>query len=248
VGALLAALLLAGSWETGAVHVAITWEGERPKPRAVQFPADWMARNPADAEHCQRCAGEGPFLDDALLVDEATGGVAAVAVAVQGLEPPAGAPPAPAALLDNRGCRFVPRVQFAPVGRPLLVLNSDPMPHNARITSRGGREIWNGLLAAQSRSETRPLPASGIHSVACDLHPWMRATVIAVRHPWHAVTDVGGTARIEGLPAGVQARLVLWHEILGTAAVEFEVPRGGTHEVRLGSSAFTRPDSAPPVR
>jgi hypothetical protein len=38
--------------------------------------------------------------------------------------------------------------------------------------------------------------------VGCDVHPWMRAYVAVVPHPFFAVTGEDGSFEIRGLPAG----------------------------------------------
>jgi hypothetical protein len=50
--------------------------------------------------------------------------------------------------------------------------------------------------------------------IGCSLHPWMRAWVYVLEHPWFAVTDERGAFRIENLPPG-KHRLVLVHPDTG---------------------------------
>jgi Carboxypeptidase regulatory-like domain len=46
--------------------------------------------------------------------------------------------------------------------------------------------------------------------IGCSLHPWMRAWVYVVRHPWFAVTDAEGRFRIDHVPPG-KYQLLLAH-------------------------------------
>ena len=51
--------------------------------------------------------------------------------------------------------------------------------------------------------------------VKCNVHPWMRAYIGVVSHPFFAVTGDDGTFTIKGLPPGTYT-LEAWHEKYGT--------------------------------
>jgi uncharacterized protein (DUF2141 family) len=51
--------------------------------------------------------------------------------------------------------------------------------------------------------------------VKCNVHPWMRAYIGVVHHPFFAVTGDDGTFTIKNLPAGTYT-LQAWHETYGT--------------------------------
>src|SRR4030095_6262499 len=50
-------------------------------------------------------------------------------------------------------------------------------------------------------------------------HPWQRAYVRVVEHPFFAVSDEQGNFKIEGLPPG-QYKVVAWHERFGEKSVD----------------------------
>jgi len=50
--------------------------------------------------------------------------------------------------------------------------------------------------------------------VTCGVHPWMRAYVSVLEHPFFAVTDDTGNFKIEGLPPGTY-QLEAVHEVYG---------------------------------
>ena len=68
------------------------------------------------------------------------------------------------------------------------------------------------------------------------MHAWMQAWLIGARHPYVAVTDARGGARLDKVPAGSHD-VVFWHERLGTAVRKAESPPGRT----LASTSTTRP-------
>jgi plastocyanin len=158
--------------------------------------------------------------DESLVVD--AGRLANVVVSVQGV---AGARPQPAKLvLDQRRCRFAPRVQAAPVGSTLEILNSDAILHNAHG--------WNGRATAfnvptplQGQRVPKTLSRAGLVRVGCDVHSWMAAFVYVAEGP-AAASGADGTFRLTGLPPGSYT-VTAWHERLGERSAQVTVPASG---------------------
>ncbi|MSR74426.1 MAG: hypothetical protein EXS14_02995 [Planctomycetes bacterium] len=226
------------------LHIAVRWEGELPPaPTKVRFDPAWAKRNPDEAQLCGRCADEGKLVDESLLVDAKNRGIANVAFSLGGLEsaPTKFVEP----LLDNLECRFTPRVQFAAARHALRVRNSDPFAHTARLTNSGGHLLWNALIANAAETKTSKLPRAGLHTVLCDMHPWMRAHVIATNHPFVAVSATDGSAQISGIPQkAAKHTLVAWHEKLGTARsdVDFAAPSSGSDALGVFLVALRQQD------
>lgn len=63
----------------------------------------------------------------------------------------------------------------------------------------------------------------------CDIHPWARAWVGVLDHPFFAVTGADGRYGIRGLPPG-RYTLEVWHEKYVTERAEVEVAPGGRVE------------------
>jgi hypothetical protein len=115
------------------------------------------------------------------------------------------------AVLDNRGCEFHPRVTLVRVGQTLQVKNSDPTGHNTNISLFG----FNPVVPANSKLDVKaqkdaPLPTP----VRCNIHPFMQAHVLSLKHPYMAVSAEDGTFEIKNLPAG-KHEIQLWHEVPG---------------------------------
>ncbi len=232
---------------TRVLRLRVHWKGELPPaPKRVRLDPAWAARNPDEAKLCGRCAEEGRLVDESLLVDSKTRGIANVAVSLNGLEGSVSALVEP--LLDNAECRFTPRVQFAAAGSALRVRNSDPFAHTARLSDSAGHLLWNALIANAAESKTCILPRAGLHTVLCDMHPWMRASVIAVKHPFVGVSDSAGAAVVKGIPRSATKHvLVAWHESLGTArrtvdfaAIDGSVDAAGDAQITLAQQDFQR--------
>lgn len=121
---------------------------------------------------------------------------------------------APRALLDQRQYTFVPRVVVVQVGHPLAIRNSDPMMQCTKFTSTDNGVFSIGLPGQSPLVYERIFdrPEIGIR-VSGEMHPWMRAYVHVLEHPYYAVTGEDGRFRFAKLPAG-KYELSFWHESL----------------------------------
>lgn len=223
-----------------SVEFSVRWEGELPPaPLTVRLDPAWKERNPAEAKLCGKCADEGRLVDESLLVDEKSRGIAHVAISLLGLEGPVEALKEP--LLDNKDCRFEPRVFFAATGHGIRVQNSDPFAHTARLSDGGGNLLWNAMITTAEPVTTKALARSGTFQVLCDMHPWMKAHVIATRHPYVVVSGKDGKGLIAAVPAeSRELSFVAWHEKLGTARGTLTTKPGARVETSLDQRAFKR--------
>lgn len=180
-----------------------------------------------------QCAGQHvePVVDPTFVVHD--GKLANVVVWVrEGLESWGFAPPRDAVVIDQKGCMYEPRVVVAMVGQPVEFRNSDPEPHNvhARPSQERG---WNFMMSRKGVVRTVVFQKSEVAvPVGCDVHPWMRAYVAVVPHPYGVVLDTSGTARIGPLPPGTYT-LEFWHEQLGRKVVTVTLRAREVKEVEV---------------
>jgi hypothetical protein len=141
--------------------------------------------------------------------------------------------PAPkTAVLDNRGCRFVPRVQVVPPGSRLEVRNSDPILHTVHAYL-GSETVFHLALPVFRQRVWAALDRPGLTRVECDVgHTWMRAYILVRDDAFAAVTGPDGAFRLTGVPAGT-VRLHAWHETLGTREVSVSVAEGRATSITL---------------
>ena len=181
----------------------------------VLFDGDVPARKKIDMSQDANCAGiaRNPRTDYVVATD---GKLANVFVYLRGgsLDKLTFEIPRTGIVLDQRQCRFVPRVLGIQTGQILTVLNSDPTTHNVHPAPRVNQE-WNQMQAPDGRplekAFSRP---ETLIPVKCNQHPWMRAYVGVLAHPFFAVSTRDGSFWIDGLPSG-EYTLVAWHETLG---------------------------------
>jgi hypothetical protein len=170
------------------------------------------------------CGDDVP--DESLLV--ADGRVANVIVALRGA---ALAPLPPArAVLDQQRCRFTPRVQVAPLGSTLDVVNGDPLLHS--VHAWAGRMTRFSLpMPTQGMRTPAKLDRPGLLAIRCDIHGWMSAWLLVAEGP-AVVTGADGAFTLRDLPPGSYT-VTAWHERLGEQAAEVTVPPKGAARLEI---------------
>ncbi|MHB8875932.1 MAG: carboxypeptidase regulatory-like domain-containing protein [Myxococcaceae bacterium] len=129
------------------------------------------------------------------------------------------------ALLDQKGCRFTPRVLAFPKGTKLEIRSSDPTLHNTHV-QRGGKDVFNVALPVMDMKVTKKLKEPGVHAIGCDVHTFMKGWVFVTEHPYVTVTDAQGRFELADVPPGTY-RLRAWHEAAGEKPLEAVVVTGG---------------------
>jgi hypothetical protein len=172
-----------------------------------------------DQDHC---LSKGPIFSEEWVVNQNNQGVrwAVVWLIPEGsggklpVHPSLQAVPKDEKVIDQPCCKFEPHVVALRQGQVLEAKNSAPVPHNvnwAGIKIRGD----NKLLPAKGSIKIDDLKATGYAvTIACNIHPWMKAYAWVFDHPYFAVTDENGRFEIKQAPAG-KYRIVVWHEASG---------------------------------
>jgi plastocyanin len=143
--------------------------------------------------------------------------------------------PGEPAILDQKGCRYVPHVLGLMAGQTLKVLNSDLTEHNVHPMPRNNGD-WNEFQMARGAPLTKTFQHPEIMMpVQCNQHPWMKAYLSVLPHPYYAVTAQDGSFQIKDLPPGEYA-VVAIHEKLGEQTVKIKV---GPKETAKTSFSFT---------
>ena len=190
----------------GMITGKVAFTGEKPR-----MPVLDMSASPA----CER-AHKGVEPESEEVIVNRNGTLKNVFVWVKsGL--PAGqrwAVPATAVTVDQNGCMYRPRVAGVMTGQSLQITNSDPTNHNIHPQPRVNPE-WNESQSPQQAAVTKTFGRQEVMiPVKCNVHPWMRAFIGVVAHPFFAVTGDDGTFTIRGLPPGTYVIQTL-HEKYG---------------------------------
>jgi plastocyanin len=130
-------------------------------------------------------------------------------------------PAAPVALTQS-GCMYQPHVIGAMAGQNLDIKNADPTNHNIHPLPTANSE-WNESQPPGSPDKMQSFPRQEVLiPVKCNIHPWMRAYIGVVNHPFFAVTGDDGTFTIKGLPPGTYTIEVV-HEKFGNSEQQITV-------------------------
>ena len=116
--------------------------------------------------------------------------------------------------IDQRACMYHPHVIGAMVGQNIEISNTDPVNHNIHPVPQTNEE-WNDTQSPGGAPKLRSFAKQEIMvPVKCNVHPWMRAYIGVVAHPFFAVTGDDGSFTIKGLPPGTYV-IQSWHEKFG---------------------------------
>jgi plastocyanin len=111
-------------------------------------------------------------------------------------------PPGGAAKLEQKGCMYEPHVLGVMTAQEIEIINDDPTNHNIHPLPKVNQE-WNESQPPKGDSKKKSFARQEVLiPVKCNVHPWMRAYIGVVGHPFFAVTGDDGTFTIKGLPPG----------------------------------------------
>ncbi|HVS30290.1 MAG TPA: carboxypeptidase regulatory-like domain-containing protein [Thermoanaerobaculia bacterium] len=128
--------------------------------------------------------------------------------------PPTGPNNRPA-LLDQKGCQYIPHVSAVQVGQPVQIKNSDNTLHNVHALPAVNRQFNEGqpvmgMVSTKKFDKVEVKP----FRIKCDVHGWMNSYMAVLPHSYHGVSQTNGQFTIANLPAGTWT-LVAWHEKYG---------------------------------
>jgi plastocyanin len=208
----------------GTIEGTVKLSGKAPERIEID-----MAQDPACA-----MSPEGKNLTEGML---AKGGkLANVYVYVKdGLGNKVYAAPQEPAVLDQKGCRYVPHVLGAMVGQQVEFRNSDPTMHNVHMQPTVGGNQQFDISQPPNGGTTRHAFAQPelMIPVRCNNHPWMQAFLNVAPNPFFAVSGEDGRFTIHGLPPGTYT-LAAVQEQLGQQQTTVTVPAHAT-----AAAAFT---------
>ena len=143
------------------------------------------------------------------------------------LEPVGTEPPLPEgpAIMDQYGRQFVPDLLFVRVGQVVEFRNSEDVDHNVRVLRNPTGTTVMDVSGSQHQVFKHTFEQPGSYDVSCDVHPGMRATIIATRTPHAVGTDDRGTFTFNGVTPGDYTLRVLSSGRETTQPVTVKSPR-----------------------
>jgi plastocyanin len=191
----------------------VSFDGVVPPPEKVKLSAD---------PKCVELNKDGLEKQPIKVKD---GGLANVFVYVK--NGPAGSYPAPTepAVIDQHDCNYTPHIVTMRAGQPLKIKNSDDTLHNIHPRPTVNAEFNIGQPRKGMETTKTFDKKEVMFPVGCDVHPWMRAYISVLDHPFYAVTNEDGTFEIKGLPPG-EYEVEAYHEKLKTQTQKVTVKAG----------------------
>lgn len=201
----------------GTLALKVSYAGPRPTMDVVDCSED---------PYCEALFEDSPLREEWLVLGEGDA-LANVFVSVtEGVAKDAAWPVPSEPVVVDQVCRFVPRVFGVRAGQRLAFHNSSQTLEVPHGYPKKNREFSLNIPAGLTREVT--LDHAEVFRIKCDVHSWERAYCHVMTHPFFAVTDAKGSARISGLPRGTYT-VALWHERLGVRTVTMVVDtEGGT--------------------
>jgi len=195
----------APSGNEGAIVGTVSFSGTAPAPKGIS-----MDQDPVCAQ-----AGAGAVAEDLVVNGDKLQNVfvyiqdgKAGDKNISSLSFP---PTAPSVKLDQHGCRYVPHVLGIQTNQNLEVINSDATSHNVNADAAKNSKFNQGqgpsaapIVKTFGRPET-------LIPVKCNQHPWMRAYIGVLGHPFFSVSGQDGKFELKGVPPGTYT-LMAWHE------------------------------------
>ena len=193
----------ASKGDEGTISGKVSYDGPAPALKKIDMSQD---------ANCAAAAGD-KTADDLLVAD---GKLANVFVYLKGgpIDKFSFPIPSEPVVLDQKGCRYHPRVFGIQTNQMFKVVNSDNTTHNVHPSPKTNQE-WNQMQAQGAPAIEKKFPrAETLIPVKCNQHPWMKANIGVLAHPYFAVSGPDGSYTIKNVPPGTYT-LVFWHETKG---------------------------------
>ena len=156
--------------------------------------------------------------------------------------------------LTSDDCLLTPKTLVVFIGATLNFGTNDAALHHHRFINVETGET-DAVAPFNDSGEVIPFDRlfrkTAQYDVVCELHPWSRASVIVLDHPYYSVTGADGSFAMDGLLPGTY-RVRAWHPSYGLADGTVTVAAGQPASLSLsvgGSAAAAPPlaDSAKPA-
>ncbi|MFN2576275.1 MAG: carboxypeptidase regulatory-like domain-containing protein [Pyrinomonadaceae bacterium] len=216
------------SGSEGTISGKILFAGKPPQPKRIDGSAD---------PQCEAANAE-LFTEDVIVKAGKLANAFVYVESGQALDWYVFEAPATEVLLAHRGCQFRPRVIGMRIQQPLQIVNEDATTHNTHFMPKNNAD-WNQSQPAGGAPLQHKFAAPDVLiPVKCNQHPWEKAYVAVLSHPFFAVSSRNGAYEISGLPPG-QYSVVAWHEIFGEQRAEVSID---VNEKKNLDFSFKRPD------
>lgn len=197
-----AAAMLASAPAYAGIKGATTFKGKAPAAKAVDMSSD------------PKCAAMSKGAKDNSVVVNGDK-LANVFVYVKNPPKKKYKPIVKDVVLDQKGCRYHPKVFGVMTKQKFTIVNSDPTLHNVHAFAKRGE--FNNAMPRQGQKIKKKFKKEQIMvPIKCDVHSWMASYAGVLSHPFFAVSGDDGSFELptDGLADGTY-EVVAWHEKFG---------------------------------
>jgi plastocyanin len=135
--------------------------------------------------------------------------------------------PAANPTMDQRNMTFIPHVLPIQTGTTVDFLNNDEVKHNVFSPDH---EKYNLGTWPQGAVKQHTFTEQGVYVQLCNVHPEMKAYIVALDTPYFGLTDKDGNFELQDVPPG-DYTLKVWHEKLHFKKQQITVPENGVDNV-----------------
>lgn len=135
-------------------------------------------------------------------------------------------PPATAAVMNQIGNTYQPRVLPVIAGQKIEFQSQDPELHN--VYARAGKNVLFNQAVLPKNKFDKTIADPGVVHLSCNIHKEMSADIVVLQNPFFAVPDKSGKFTIDGIPAGSYTLRIFGPELNDEQkAKKFPVTVGG---------------------
>ncbi len=211
----------------GTLKGHVKYDGKPPKKKKLKMDADPVCGS----------SHSGPVFSENFKMAE-DGSMTDALVYLVDVSYDGGVPSEPA-VLDQKGCIYIPHVFGMIAGQELLIKNSDATLHNIHSMPKVNKEFNFAMpKVVKEKKSTFAKSEPNPFYIKCDVHPWMKSWVLVSDHPYFAVTDASGNFSIEDIPSGTYD-VICWQEKFGKRTLTSTVTIGDGETTK--DFVFSRP-------
>jgi len=187
---------------SGTLTGTVSYSGKAPKAKTVKMDADPVCGKAHNDE----------VKSETFIVDE-NNNLKNVLVWIEDVKTDITGDKLDPAVIDQKGCIYIPHVIGIMKNQEVLIKNSDPAMHNVH-SMPVANESFNFPMSKSTKVKSAVFKKSEEpFYIKCDVHPWMKSWVLVSDNPYFAVTDDNGNFTISDIPKGTY-NVVFWQERL----------------------------------
>ena len=141
-------------------------------------------------------------------------------------------PPADAAVMNQRGNTYLPRLLPVLLGTKVEFRSSDPELHN--VNARASKKQLFNQAVLPHQMFAKKMELLGVVHLSCNVHKEMSADILVLQNPFFARPDAQGAFTIASVPAGNYALRVFGPELSDEQRARvFKISVGGKTPIKL---------------